>query len=370
MIKRTLALVVVGAFLASCSSQEGGTAQENLGDMKNGKALTNSALQSFTVPSGAASVTLMVNGGMSETDMDISYLKGPDGYVYVTEPWNDADNGGLSQKLGDSTVTLTIPNGDYSAPLSGVWEYKTGCERCQGVTEAISYKTGAGSNLNVNVILVSQPDISSANDPNLQEVISEFKNEYAANGFNVADIKYWIIDSGGGAISTSDGNGNGQFDGMDQLFNNVTPGLPDGYINVFLVRSIGSAGILGISGGIPGPPVNGTPHSGVIVSTLGGLSGLSSADRRMQGNTMAHEMGHYYGLFHTTERSGTSFDPISDTAQCGKSRDSDGSGSMSAEECAGAGGDNLMFWQAPVSGLQTRLSAGQRFVLGRAANIY
>ncbi|VAX24862.1 hypothetical protein MNBD_NITROSPINAE02-248, partial [hydrothermal vent metagenome] len=124
------------------------------------------------------------------------------------------------------------------------------------------------------------------------------------------------------------------------------------------------------SGGIPGPPVNGTPHSGVIVSTLGGLSGLSSADRRMQGNTMAHEMGHYYGLFHTAESSGQSFDPISDTPQCGASRDSNGDGKVSPEECSGAGGDNLMFWQAPVSGLQTRLTAGQRFVLGRAANFY
>lgn len=370
MIKRALALVVVCAFIASCSGQNGGTAQEKLGDVEQENALTNTALRSFTVPSGAASVTLVANGGLSETDMDISYLKGPDGYVYVTEPWNDADNGGLSQSLGYSTVALTIPNANYSAPLSGVWEYKIGCERCQNVTETFLYKTGVGSNLKVNVILVSQPDISSAGDPNLQEVINEFRSEYAANGFGVADIQYWTITSGASSISTSDGNGNGQYDGMDQLFSEVTPGLPEGYINVFFVRAIGSAGILGISGGIPGPPINGTPHSGVIVSTLGGLSGLSSADRRMQGNTMAHEMGHYYGLFHTTESSGNRFDPISDTPQCGRSKDSNGDGKMSPAECAGDDGDNLMFWQAPVSGLQTRLSLGQQYVLERAANIY
>ncbi len=370
MIKKALALVAVCAFLASCSGQNGETAKADVGDAGQENALTNSTIKSFTIPSGAASVTLIADGGMSETDMDISFLKGPDGYVYVTEPWNDSDNGGLSQKLGDSTVALTIPNANYAAPLSGVWEYKTGCEKCPGVAETILYKIGVGSNLKVNVVLVAQPEISAASDPDLREVINEFISEFAANGFYVGDIQFWALDDGPSTISTADGNGNGQYDGMDQLFREVTAGLPEGYINVFFVRAIGSAGILGIAGGIPGPPINGTPHSGVIVSTLGGLSGLSSADKRMQGNTMAHEMGHFYGLFHTTESSGNRFDPISDTPECGRSNDSNGDGKMSPAECAGADGDNLMFWQAPVSGLQTRLSLGQQYVLERAANIY
>jgi len=57
-------------------------------------------------------------------------------------------------------------------------------------------------------------------------------------------------------------------------------------------------------------------------------------------------MGHQLGLFHTTEQGGTEFDIISDTAECPKSsRDNDSNGKMSAEECEGYGGENVMFWR-------------------------
>ena len=40
----------------------------------------------------------------------------------------------------------------------------------------------------------------------------------------------------------------------------------------------------------------------------------------------------------------TSFDILSDTPECPISRDSNSGGTVSAEECDGYGGDNLMFW--------------------------
>jgi hypothetical protein len=78
---------------------------------------------------------------------------------------------------------------------------------------------------------------------------------------------------------------------------------------------------------------------------------------------MAHEAGHYPGLFHTSESSGQSFDPLLDTAQCPANRDSNADGYLSAQECAGVGADNLMFWLA--GGNQTALSGDQRYVLLR-----
>jgi hypothetical protein len=84
--------------------------------------------------------------------------------------------------------------------------------------------------------------------------------------------------------------------------------------------------------------------NGVLNSLSAHASG-STLDAQLLGETAAHEMGHQLGLFHTTEQGGTMFDIISDTAECTKSnRDNSGDGQMSAEECDGYGGGNVMFW--------------------------
>jgi hypothetical protein len=77
-------------------------------------------------------------------------------------------------------------------------------------------------------------------------------------------------------------------------------------LNIFLVRSLetespSSGTILGVSGGIPGPiKIHGTVHSGVAFSAQNAClesNGINSA------RTLAHEIGHYLGLFHNRERS-------------------------------------------------------------------
>jgi hypothetical protein len=59
---------------------------------------------------------------------------------------------------------------------------------------------------------------------------------------------------------------------------------------------------------------------------------------------LMHEIGHFLGLFHTSESSGVVLDPLTDTPECGSEQDLDHDHSLSAFECAGHGGDNLMFW--------------------------
>ena len=84
-------------------------------------------------------------------------------------------------------------------------------------------------------------------------------------------------------------------------------------LNVFFIDQFASSGgnVLGISAGIPGVAgLHGMPGTGVIVA--GGL--LSDAGLAAQ--VTAHELGHFLGLFHTTEVGGRSFDPLSDTREC------------------------------------------------------
>jgi len=90
---------------------------------------------------------------------------------------------------------------------------------------------------------------------------------------------------------------------LQQLFAS-SAGKTGSSINIFLVRSIGVGGmmggvILGIAGGIPGPlAVHGKVHSGI------GLSMETACFEQYgynPGHTMAHEIGHYLGLFHNQE---------------------------------------------------------------------
>ena len=124
--------------------------------------------------------------------------------------------------------------------------------------------------------------------------------------------------------------------------------IPDRTLDFFLVQEIvgGRAGyiILGIAGGIPGPPtIRGTGHSGVAVTMAG-----YDRDPVQLAQTMAHEGGHFLGLYHTTEAEGTAFDPLPDTPECKGDNDDNGDGIVSYDECLGArkGADNLMFWAA------------------------
>jgi hypothetical protein len=75
------------------------------------------------------------------------------------------------------------------------------------------------------------------------------------------------------------------------------------------------------------------------------------------------------GLYHTSESTGTSFDPLSDTAECPISRDNDSDGKVYPEECDGYGADNVMFWTAwstssqAAGKKQETISREQKYVL-------
>jgi len=117
-------------------------------------------------------------------------------------------------------------------------------------------------------------------------------------------------------------------------------------VNLFFIEDYSGSwsGILGNAAGIPGSMGIANSWNGVLISLSAHASG-TALDSQLLGETTAHEMGHQLGLFHTTEKWGTEFDIISDTAECSKSsRDYDRNGKMSAEECEGYGGKNVMFW--------------------------
>lgn len=152
---------------------------------------------------------------------------------------------------------------------------------------------------------------------------------------------------------------------LAQLFR-LSAGRTGNVASIFLVRSVNSGGdgfnTLGIAGGIPGPSgIHGSMSSGVVVSFDTAVVGTGATGARFAGHVGAHELSHYLGLFHVTER----------MAAC--------TGTMVPPACAPFGstdtiadttrGDtsNLMHWSIVGSGSNTTLTAGQGYVLLRSA---
>jgi len=144
----------------------------------------------------------------------------------------------------------------------------------------------------------------------------------------------------------TDADGNGWPDDMEELLT-WSSATPNKNIDVFLVKSIGDIGILGAAGNIPGPPEKGTKHSGILMNTFGGLNRMTAAELELQGATLTHEMIHYLGVYHTTEREGLDFDYLKDTPECPQwTFDTNRDGLVSPNECYGQDGPYLMFWAA------------------------
>ena len=68
----------------------------------------------------------------------------------------------------------------------------------------------------------------------------------------------------------------------------------------------------GLSGGIPGAAVNGTQDSGIAIRIAPSYPNFLDAYAPL----IAHEIGHYVGLYHTTEANLERADPLSDTPRC------------------------------------------------------
>lgn len=200
-------------------------------------------------------------------------------------------------------------------------------------TAARGIASATNGALNLNVILVGDTNIADARTTkgaqnlNLlyQEVNNILKNASGV-GLGTINVFEWANADGGTQWSAPD------YEDLGTMFLSgsagislVNPSLDGDAINVFMVRDIQSSSsfgtILGLSGGILGAYINGTETSGVAFSTyISGVSSprisgynasctLASCPRSIQEDgflemaaTIAHELGHYVGLNHPSER--------------------------------------------------------------------
>jgi hypothetical protein len=160
---------------------------------------------------------------------------------------------------------------------------------------------------------------------------------------------------------------------LSQIFTLSAPGnqINFFFVNGFKSRTGGNLNVVGVDGSIPGSSsLGGNVNSGAAVNgsdltTAGCVGGIDvvncGADEVAY--IVAHEGGHFMGLYHVTEQTGDAFDPLSDTPKCPCTSCAPSSQQAS---CAAnnsttstptlvrngsclrppscGGGDNLMFW--------------------------
>lgn len=129
--------------------------------------------------------------------------------------------------------------------------------------------------------------------------------------------------------------------------------------------------VLGKTTGIPVPP----PHDelarrGAVLIALETLP----TDAGRIAELIAHESSHALGLRHTSESDGERHDPLLDTPECPAElatfETTSGALVLSAEDCAGLDGDNLLFYTPPRTEQEQRtLTADQAWVLGRNPSV-
>lgn len=263
------------------------------------------------------------------------------------------------------SFALLLPNSPTLSFTSGSWTSYLLGSKVTSVDVSALVKTPSSAaltsgTLNANLFFVGVPGLTAASAPgnaNFQTVLSKVNTIYAQIGVQLGNLTYIDV-TGQDAIAYTN-LADADLGTMMKLSGH--PQASDGAINLFFVQSIvgGSLGgyiILGESAGIPGVPVRGSSGSGAGVTMADFPANLDEI-----AETIAHESGHWLGLFHTTESNGQSFDPLPDTPQCPAATfDLNHDNIVDATECAAVDGTNLMFWSS--QSLTPVLTPNQKFV--------
>jgi hypothetical protein len=262
-----------------------------------------------------------------------------------------------------SVFSLLTPNG--SRPVSGALTVEVAVFPSRAVVSGtrILGSAGAGRVLDVDLFYVGggmlRPEADGSVSPRVMRALREAERTLAPARIRFGEIRQHVIPGIlRGRLAIVDSGLEGTPGELQELFA-LAAGAGRGSLPIFLVRDI--SGALGIAGDIPGAWMHpGEITNGIAIS----VDSLFDPDPLTPpfGRVIAHETGHFLGLFHTSELDGTVLDPIDDTPICGPDRDTDGDGFLLAAECMGAGGDHMMFWAAQGD----VVSRGQAAVLGSA----
>ncbi|MFT4705911.1 MAG: hypothetical protein ACI81R_003627 [Bradymonadia bacterium] len=221
-------------------------------------------------------------------------------------------------------------------------------------------KTAPGTVLDVNIYFVGVGGLDASNatqNASFNTMISTFRRIYTNAQISVGEVR--LFDAP--ASFTEQYSVIRDFGDIERLVAAAEapgPTLAEQLsIDIFLIDGFAvpqAPGLLGLSLGIPGVP----GFHGVAGSALVFTAEYLSNDAEGVGQTMAHEVGHFNGLRHTSEHGGDSWDPMNDTPEC--------SNPDRGASCPDAG--NLMF-PFSLGTTQDAVTAAQAATLQRSPHV-
>ncbi len=320
------------------------------------------------VPEDATSVVVHC-GGFGSALAAPWKVTAPDGRMVYDG--DKPDEGEIRAEFTDDLSALVMPMHPGNPLTAGEWKIdywvgknNTGKVECGAVLRTDPVEEIA--KLGMEFVMVGLPGINATNARENEAFMAFVKSlEKELAGAKV-ELVWDVVDFKGDVdkftvLEISD-------DDLTEFNALLKQGKPSSkrVINVFMVQEIsnlsaGSATILGLSAGPPGSAgLSGTSKSGLAVSALD----LEHAPEDVS-MILSHELGHFLGLFHTTEKNGSKHDPLSDTPEC--LEDGNENGVRNTHECTKAGSDNVMWWTLQQDGKRKPMSEEQSWLLRRSA---
>ncbi len=366
--------ILLCTFIVACQAGDGDETDDGT-DPIDGSS--NFTLSGTVDDNGRARVSFNVPGDTTKFSVVAEISRA--GQVRFTDVSDDEGNDYLFPgrdfvSLGGEPLeflnVVNVPSRDIDPPVDASRKFSatavaTGLNSGDTITFTINAKADtnlATGRLKVNIFYVGEVGQDASAKAAIAGAMGTFQHIYRDAAAVAVEITEINID--GPTVVPS------PFDG-DSFYLSASRTASSPAVNIFVGGDIeGASGgdLLGISGGIPGPGIP-TRRSGVAISLVGGAGPdgrFSDEDLRVLGETMAHESGHFAGLFHPVDFSGQSVDgedPLSDTPVCSVLFDCASNTNLIT---------NLMF-ATPVSdgngGLipQDQLSPQQRAVVNRYA---